>query len=89
MQGRLGLELAREHFPDLILLDLHLPDIAGDEVLNRLRVDPCLCAIPVVAMSADGTVPQSVSPHLTHAHTYLTRPLNVKKFLQTMEETLQ
>src|SRR5207245_2374702 len=37
MQGQLGLELAREHQPDLVLLDLHLPDIPGDEVLRRLR----------------------------------------------------
>ena len=40
MQGSLGLDLAREHQPDLILLDVHLPDIMGDEVLRRLQADP-------------------------------------------------
>jgi CheY-like chemotaxis protein len=40
MQGRLALELALEHLPDLILLDLHLPDIQGDDVLRRLKDDP-------------------------------------------------
>ncbi len=37
MQGRLGLDLARQHRPDLILLDLHLPDISGEQVLRELR----------------------------------------------------
>src|SRR3712207_8728108 len=39
MQGRLGVELAREYLPDVVLLDLHLPDMPGDEVLRRLRAD--------------------------------------------------
>jgi PAS domain S-box-containing protein len=46
MQGHLGLELARQHHPDLILLDVHLPDIPGDEVLRRLRDEPRLAEIP-------------------------------------------
>ena len=40
MQGQLGLELAAEHDPDLILLDLHLPDMPGQEVLRRLQAEP-------------------------------------------------
>jgi len=47
MQGRLGPELAREHQPELILLDLHLPDTTGDEVLRQLRDDPSTASIPV------------------------------------------
>ncbi len=48
MQGQLGLDLAREHLPDLILLDIHLPDIAGQEVLARLQRDEATRDIPVV-----------------------------------------
>ncbi len=40
MQGSLGIDLAREHLPNLILLDLHLPDILGDKVLHHLQTNP-------------------------------------------------
>ncbi len=57
-QGRLGLDLARAHRPDLILLDLHLPDMSGQEVLQHLRQDPETKTIPVVMVSADATPEQ-------------------------------
>lgn len=47
-----GLELARRHQPDLVLLDLRLPDLAGIEVARRLRADEATARIPVVALSA-------------------------------------
>src|SRR5262249_29143948 len=46
-QGGAGLELARQHRPDLILLDVHLPDMRGDEVLRQVQSDPHLRATPV------------------------------------------
>src|SRR6185436_5251073 len=55
MQGRLGWELAREHHPDLILLDMNLPDISGHDLLLRLQADPLTRPIPVVVISADAT----------------------------------
>ena len=55
MQGRLGLELAKRHRPDLILLDLHLPDMHGEDVLRALRADPETKA-PVIAISADAVL---------------------------------
>ncbi|MHB8594950.1 MAG: hybrid sensor histidine kinase/response regulator, partial [Acidimicrobiales bacterium] len=58
MYGGLGLELAREHRPDLVLLDLHLPDISGTEVLQRLRDSPETAGVPVVIVSADATPTQ-------------------------------
>ncbi len=53
MQGSLGIELARQHQPDLILLDLHLPDLSGEEVFRRLKADEATGAIPIVIVSAD------------------------------------
>jgi CheY-like chemotaxis protein len=88
MQGGLALELAREHRPDLILLDVHLPDIDGDEVLRRLREDPETRDIPVVAVSAEAT-PRKIERFLAAgARAYLTKPLDVKQFLEVVDEAL-
>jgi CheY-like chemotaxis protein len=57
-QGGQALDLVREHRPDLILLDLNLPDIQGDAVLERLQADPITAEIPVVIISADATQDQ-------------------------------
>jgi PAS domain S-box-containing protein len=89
MQGRLGLDLAREHRPDLILLDLHLPDIQGDEVLRRLREAPETRQIPVVIISADA-IPRQIDRLLAAgARAYLTKPLDVKKFFDTFTSILR
>jgi signal transduction histidine kinase/CheY-like chemotaxis protein len=53
MRPQLGLDLAAEHDPDLVLLDLHLPDMPGQEVLRRLRAEPRTAEVPVVILSAD------------------------------------
>jgi len=89
MQGGIGLDLARQHHPDLILLDLHLPDIMGGEVLRRLRESPETQEIPVVVISADATAPQIERLLAAGANAYLTKPLNVKEFLSVLDETLK
>ncbi len=88
MQGSLGLELAAEHQPDLILLDVHLPDIMGDEVLRRLQAEPRTRAIPVMVLSADATPGHIARLRDAGARAYLTKPLDVKQFLATLEEIL-
>lgn len=89
MQGRLGLELARKHRPDLVLLDLHLPDIMGDEVLRQLRADETTRDIPVVMLSADASPTQIKRLKNEGAESYLTKPLDVQKFLGVLEEYLR
>jgi signal transduction histidine kinase/ActR/RegA family two-component response regulator len=88
MQGGLGLELAREHHPDLILLDVHLPDISGDVVLRRLQNDPRTREIPVVMISADATPHMAEQTLEAGASAYLTKPLDVPHFLQVLDMTL-
>ena len=88
MQGRLGLDLAREHRPDLILLDVHLPDIPGAEMVRLLREDLKTRNIPVVVVSADALPTQIQRLLAAGARAYLTKPLEVRKFLDVVDQVL-
>jgi CheY-like chemotaxis protein len=87
MQGGLGLDLAREHSPDVILLDLHLPDLPGWEVLAQLKAEAATRDIPVIVISADATARQIEHLMDAGAHSYLTKPLDVLEFLRALEKT--
>ena len=88
MLGRVGLDLAREHHPDLIVLDLNLPDIGGDQVLAALRAEPLTRGIPVLVLSADATQRQRQRLLALGAQAYLTKPLDLRTFLSTLDEML-
>lgn len=88
MLGGLGLDLAREHRPDLVLLDLHLPDMSGEELLARLRADPATRHIPVVVLSADATPGQVERLLADGARAYLTKPLDIGEFLALVDDVL-
>jgi signal transduction histidine kinase/ActR/RegA family two-component response regulator len=88
MQGSIGLDLARQHAPDLILLDLNLPDISGREVLARLQASALTRDIPVIILSADATASQIERLHSAGARAYLTKPLDVSEFLHTLDTVL-
>jgi signal transduction histidine kinase/ActR/RegA family two-component response regulator len=86
MLGELAVELAREHAPHLILLDVNLPDIDGDEVMLRLKADERTRAIPVVIVSADA-IPSSVDRFLAAgAAGYITKPIAVARLLEFVDE---
>jgi PAS domain S-box-containing protein len=89
MQGGLACELAREHRPDLVILDLHLPDLNGDEVLDRLHDDPRTAAIPVVIYSADATERQVARLMNAGAVAFLTKPARVTEFLELIDSALR
>jgi protein-histidine pros-kinase len=89
MQASIGLELAQQHHPDLILLDLHLPDMRGEEALWHLLNDPATSDIPVVIVSADATPGQVERLKEAGAFAYLTKPLDVHSFLDLVDETLE
>jgi CheY-like chemotaxis protein len=88
MRGREGLELARQDPPDLVLLDLHLPDLSGEEVLRELRADPRTAEVPVVVVSADATTGQADRLRGQGAREYLTKPLDVPRLLDVIRATL-
>lgn len=89
MQSELALELAKAHTPDWILLDVHLPDMPGDEVLRRLRQSPETKDIPVTVVSADATARQIRRLMDAGARDYLTKPFNVKELISLLEATLE
>ncbi len=75
--GRAGLDRATRDRPDIILLDLHLPDINGDQVLSELKAEPVTAAIPVIVLSADAS--RAVVRRLlaSGALAYLTKPIEL------------
>jgi PAS domain S-box-containing protein len=88
MQGGIGLDLARQHIPDVILLDLHLPDIPGDVVLKQLRGNALTRDIPVIMLSADAMPGQVAKLRASGISDYLTKPINVRQFLHVLQEAL-
>jgi CheY-like chemotaxis protein len=86
--AHLGLELARQHRPDLLLLDLHLPDLPGDEMLYRVKAMPELADTKVVVVSADAT-PERIRRMLDQGvEGYLTKPVDVGALLQLVDDQL-
>lgn len=83
--GQPGFERAARDLPDLILLDLHLPDVSGREVLAWLRRDPRTAAIPVIVVSADATERRVRELLSAGAVAYVTKPLVMRDFLETVD----
>ncbi len=87
--GSLGIQLARTHQPDVILMDINLPGISGIEALKILRQDPSTAHIPVVALSANA-MPRDVEKGLQAGFfRYLTKPIKVTEFMDTLDVALK
>lgn len=86
--GNEGLRLALEQKPDIIFLDLSLPDISGYDVLRRLRGNPATAGIPVIAVSGD-SLPEDVERGLKAGFSgYLTKPVDIKKFYELLDAAM-
>ncbi len=83
--GRETIQLANENSPDLIILDLNLPDIHGSEVMKNLKNDISTRLIPVVVVSADAMPNQLEKLKKLGAVDYLTKPINVQVFLTVVD----
>ncbi len=84
-----GLTAIRQNPPDLILLDMNLPDVDGLELLHTLQRDPDCAAIPVVVVSADATPARIEEALAAGARRYMTKPLNLGSFLGMLDELLE
>ena len=82
--GRQALPLAREHTPDLILVDIQLPEVSGLEITDRLKKDPALKAIPVVAVTAFAMRGDEQKILAAGCDAYLSKPISVTTFLETI-----
>jgi two-component system cell cycle response regulator DivK len=84
--GAQAVELAAEHRPDLVLMDIQLPDIDGVEALSRLRADDRTASMPVLALTAqamDGDRERFLAAGFDG---YLSKPVNVVEFLATVRQ---
>ena len=88
-EGGLGVDLARRHRPDVVFLDLNLPDLSGGDVLARLRADPATAELYVVILSADAAGAQVRRMLDAGADAYLTKPFEVDAFLAVIDRALQ
>ncbi|MBU6407037.1 MAG: response regulator [Alphaproteobacteria bacterium] len=83
--GREAVPLARQHKPDLIVMDIQLPEISGLEITKILKGDPALKAIPVVAVTAFAMRGDEKRIREGGCDTYLSKPISVTTFLDTVK----
>ena len=87
--GEDGLEVMHRERPDLVLLDLMLPEVGGAEVLLRKKQDPVIQHIPVIAVTAMSTpFDQIMWKHRTEIEDYITKPFMRKQLLSSIERVL-
>ena len=87
--GMSALELARQHKPDLILMDIQLPEISGIEVTKWLKEDDTLKAIPVIAVTAFAMKGDEQKIREGGCEAYISKPISVMSFLQTIDKFLK
>jgi CheY-like chemotaxis protein len=85
VDGETGLELAREIKPALVLLDLRLPGISGEEVLDALRADPETAGLRVVVVSAEARPFETARLIERGADGYLVKPVDVADLLEVLD----
>ncbi|MGB0682019.1 MAG: response regulator [Magnetovibrionaceae bacterium] len=86
--GRAALQLARDHRPDLILMDIQLPEISGLEVTKMLKADDDLKGIPVIAVTAFAMKGDEEKIREGGCEGYIAKPISVPTFLETVNKFL-
>jgi len=87
--GRLVIEMTRKNRPDLILMDIQLPEISGLEITKMLKADDDLCDIPVVAVTAFAMKGDEQKIRNGGCDGYIAKPISVASFLQTVSRFLE
>lgn len=87
-EGLSALDLAREHHPDLILMDIQLPEVSGLEVTKWIKADDELAAIPVVAVTAFAMKGDEERIREGGCEAYISKPITVVSFMETIKSFL-
>jgi CheY-like chemotaxis protein len=88
VNGSIGIEIARSFQPDVILMDINLPDISGIEALKILSLDPSTARIPIVALSANA-MPRDIKKGLEAGFfRYITKPIKINEFMDALNLAL-
>ena len=86
--ARLGIELARSHLPEVILMDVNLPGLSGLEALAVLRADPATARIPVVAITANAMAGDVARGLAAGFFRYVTKPIDVARLNDAIDNAL-
>jgi len=84
--GREALQLAREHHPDLVLMDIQLPEVSGLEVTKWIKEDDKLRDIPVIAVTAFAMKGDEEKIRQGGCEAYIAKPISVSEFLETVQK---
>ncbi|MBA4800330.1 MULTISPECIES: response regulator [Euryhalocaulis] len=87
-EGLQALEMAREHRPDLILMDIQLPEVSGLEVTKWIKEDDDLSSIPVIAVTAFAMKGDEERIRKGGCEAYLSKPITVSTFIETVKQFL-
>ena len=89
IDGDRGIQLARVHRPEVILMDIDLPDISGIDALRKLQTDPSTAHIPIIALSANA-MPNDIKKSIAMGFFgYITKPLNLTEFMDRLDVALE
>src|ERR671925_1901701 len=86
--GEEGVTLARQHMPDLVLMDIQLPGISGIEAFKQIRADAKTARVPVVALTASVTPTDRTAISAAGFDAFVSKPINLKEFLETVKRLL-
>ena len=83
--GEDGVKLAKQHVPDLVLMDIQLPGINGIEAFKQIRADAKTARVPVVALTASVTPTDRSAINAAGFDAFVSKPINLKEFLETVK----
>jgi two-component system response regulator VicR len=88
--GQEGLDIMEKKPPDLVLLDIMLPDMGGWAVYQKIKLDPVLQKIPVIAVTAQNApIDRVLGEHIAKVQAYVTKPFSPKALRTTVREVLE